>query len=332
MDKIREIQIQLGLNGKGLVNFNGSSVPKRFVKQMSVNGKVSSNGSFAKEHIYGETFVDENGVKKEKKIYKKIISDNLLRKMIFGDENDINADKLCSIDKLRVAYLSQDNVIARGHCVLGRTDVDIKRKGGFCVTDAEQTNNVETWLETRTKEGERNDTSLFFKEKCGDIEYLSNILVDFRQLKFISIDENYDRVSLSIKDVEPFIKSIESRYGEGSAIFGNWGTTQTNLVGEEGIVLSDKVVLNILREVMKKILSINIIRSGSYAKTSFVKIALGYQGDEINTKHEPKFVEINSIKDYDMLMENANLAVNFSTIEAPVFEKVEKTEKKTKNK
>lgn len=328
MKKINKINLLLELNGVGLVNYNGNKVPKRFKHEMYFNGKVTTNGTFAKENIYRETVIDENGVEKIIEIPKKIVSSNLIRKTICGDENLVNADKLINIPKLRTALLSQDNTIVRGFTAI-KNDNNLKRATALTVTDAEQISNTVTWLETRTAEGERNDNSLFYKETCGEITYKSKIFFDIKQIKFISIDDNYDKMSLKETDVEDFIADINNRYGEGNATFGNWGTTHLNLIGEQGIVLSNKVVANCIRETIKRILEINITRAGSYAKTSSLKIAIGYPNDEVDLVKQPNFFEINNIGDYDKLIGNQEIGIDFLPITPPMIEKIEK---KNKNK
>lgn len=328
--KINKVSLIVDLNGYGLVNYNGSEVPSRFYGQMKdANGRPNQNGSFAKENIYTETITDSDGKTKEIKVPKKIISSNLLRKEILGDENSVNADKLISNDKLRVAFLSQDNVIARGFMCAGRS-LTLKRKGGVTVLDAEQTSNTVTWLETRTKEGERDGNSLHFKETCGDIEYQSEIFFDIKQLQFISIDDNYDRMSLTEKDVNGFINHIDTRYGKGNATLGNWGTTHLNVMGEQGIVLNNKVVANIIRETIKRILTIDIKRANSFAKTSLVKVAFGYEGDDINLLSSPAYKTISSIEEYDALIGNTEIGIDFLPIDAPRIEKMDKADKKDK--
>ena len=324
---INKLRIKAQLGGKGLVNYNGNNPPKRFISEMYVNGKLTKNGSFGKENIYKTTIIDKDGLEKTIETPKKIISDNLIRKTICGDENFINADKLTAIPELRISLLSQDNVLMRGFAVFKKDDYNLKRKSPLTVTHAEQISDTVTWLETRTKEGSRDENSLFFKETCGDITYESEIFVDVKNLQFISIDDNYDRMSLKETDVEGFISKIDGRYGEGNAKFGNWGTTHLNLIGEQGIVLSNKVVANVIRETIKRILDINIFRSGSYAKTSSVKIALGYDDDSIDLLVEPKYVDIYSIEDYDKLVDGLEIGVDFINIDAPTIEKVEKKPK-----
>lgn len=323
--KVNKITLILGLEGQGLVNYNGNRIPKRFLHEMISNGKKNDNGSFAKEHIYTEEIIDADGKKKTIEIPKKFISSNLIRKKITGDENSVNADKLMTNKKLRVAFLSQDNVMVRGFAAL--KNVNLKRAGAICVTNAEQTSNTKTYLETQTTEGERDSNSLFFKETCGQIEYESEIFFDIKQLHFISIDDNYDRMSLLETDVEDFVSNINKRYGEGSAVFGNWGTTHLNVMGEQGIWLSSKVVSNIIRETIKRVFEIDIKRAGSYARTKSIKIALGYEGDEIDLLVEPKYISINNISDYDKLIEGLEIGVDYVEIEAPVIEKIEKKPK-----
>ena len=330
MKKIaNKIQIVLGLKGQGLVNYNGDKPPIRFIKDMISDGEVTKNGSFAKENGYKVISVNDNGDKIVSYEQKKIISGNLLRKFIIGDENDVNADKLSLHSALRVAYVSQDTSIARGYCCTQRgDDGTLSRKSSFTVCDAEQTSGAISWIETRNTEGKKDKTSLFFKENCGKIEYESEIFLDVPQLKFVSIDDNYDRMSLEELDVEPFIKHIGARYGEGNAVYGNWGTTHKNLVGEQGIVLSNKVVTNIIRESIKRMLSIEIKRATTFAKTSSIKIAIGYPGDEIDLLAKPKFFEIYNIGDYDKLVEGIEFGIDYLPIEITLFPKVEKKEKK----
>lgn len=331
MKKIaNKLAIELVIEGKGLVNRNGSLPPERFRKQMLNNGKVTSNGTFGKEVLTEETFIDKDGEINKVKKAKKIISSNLLRKMILGDENQVNADKLVKLDALRASVLSQEKLIARGYCVLDKNNTSIKRGTGVCVSDAIQISDTITTLETRTSEGLRDETSLFFVENCGDITYQSTIDFDIKHLKFISIDDNYDRMSLLAKDVESYINNIDSRYGEGNAKLGNWGTTHTNLVGEQGIVLSNKVVTNIIREVVIGILGVNIKRSGSYAKTSGVRIGIAYPDDKIGLLIKPNFVTITSIEEYDELVKDIEFGVEFLEIAPPTFPKVEKEVKEKK--
>lgn len=331
MKKIaNKLSIELVLEGKGLVNMNGNTPPERFRGQMLNNGKISENGTFGKEVVYSETIIGKDGETKTFKNGKKIISSNLLRKQILGDENQVNADVLSKLDDLRPAILSQDKIIARGYCILGKDGESIKRSSAICVTDAEQISNTVTSLETRTSEGIRNDKSLFFVENCGDIQYKSDIKVDVRQLQFVSVDDNYDRISIKEKDVASYIQHVESRYGEDSAKFGNWATTPTNVMGEQGIVLSNKVVSNIVREIILGVLGVNIRRSGSYAKTLSVKIGVGYSTDKLDLLIKPNLVTINSIEEYDKIIDGIEFGVEFLEVLPPTVVREEKDAKKKK--
>jgi hypothetical protein len=324
---VNKIHIEVELEGQGLVNYNGSKVPARFSKDMKANGKVSTNGTFGKENTYKGTVIDADGNVKPIFVYKKIVSGNLLRKCILGDENDVNALRLSTNDNLRRSFLSQGTSIARGYCVLGNGSLKFKKKSGFSIKDAEQTSDTVTWLETRSAEGKRDETSFFYRETCGFIEYKGRIDVDISGLKFISSDENYDRIAIPDSDINAVVDLINLRYGENSAVFGNWGTSNKNTVGEQGVVLHSRVVSDIIREAIKRIFSINILRASSDCRTKSVRIAIGYSGDVIDLNHTTKFVEIKSIKDYDMLVEGMDFGVEIIPIEAPVLVKIEKKKK-----
>lgn len=321
--KVNKIFLKLEIEGKGLVNYNGDRPPKRFLGQMYHEGKVVKAGSFGKEHVYLSEIKDKDGNKKVIEIPKKIISSNLIRKEIVGDENYVNAHKLSEIPKLRIAFISQDNTIARGFMFAGRSQT-FKRKGAITVTDAEQTSDTVTSIEIRTKEGERDENSMHFKETCGEIKYESEIAIDVKQLQFVSIDDNYDRMALTEKDAAGFIEHIDNRYGKENALLGNWATNHLNVIGEQGIVLSPLVASNIIRKVINGVLNFNVNRAGSYAKTSTVKVAFGYKGEEIDLLVEPDYNTINSISDYDELAKDIEIGVDFFSIEPNVIEKKEK--------
>jgi len=323
---LKKIEIEWGIGGNALVNYNGNRPHKRFKNEMYVNGQMSKNGSFAKEHTYNITSVDENGVTKITELIKKIISENLLRKHVSGDENSVNADKLMLYPELRYKFLSQPNILIKGFAAL-KKEINLKCKTGLTVIAAEQTSNTVTWLETRTSEGLRDENSLFFKETCGQISYKSEVIFDLNQIKFLSSDDNYDRAAFKEVDVEGVIKAIDDRYGEGSAKYGNWGTTHLNLIGEQGIVLSSEVVAVCVRETIKRILSFNILRAGAYAKTTSIRISFNYEDDDIDLLAKPKFFDIYKIEDYDNLVSGLQFGTDFISIEAPAIEKIEKKPK-----
>jgi hypothetical protein len=327
MKKATKIEFQMEIEGQGLVNYNGNNPHKRFSREMIVKGAEANNGKFAKENIYKEEIILPDGTKEIKEVYKKIISSNLLRKHILGCENDVNADKLVQNEILRISYLSQDTAIARGYCVLGEKNTDqitVKRSTGVSIVDAEQISNTSTWLETKTQEGKRDKNSLFYQETCGKIEYKTDIFFDIKQLQFISIDDNYDRCAIAERDVNKYIEKIEQRYGKNSAKFGNWATTHNNFIGEQGIVLSGKVVTNVIREIVKRMLDLNIKRAGAYAKTKSLKLALGYAGDKINLNSKKEFFSFNSIEEYDALVKDIEFSIDFMPIDIPTIEKKEK--------
>lgn len=330
VNKVNKINVRITLEGHGLVNYNGNRVPERFIKEMIADGKVTKNGNFGKENLYSTTIINDEGKEETIITPKKIISGNLMRKKICGGENTPNADVLCSVPESRASFLSQDNVIVRGFATMEKDGVNLHRKSAITVTDAEQISDIKTNIDTRSAEGKRDDTSLFFVEKCGHIEYESNASFDIKQLQFISTDDDYDRMTLKETDVDLFIEHIDERYGKGNAKYGNWGTSHRNIMGEQGIILSNKVAAGLVRSTIEKMLMINIKHATSYAKTKSIEISLGYENDEFDLITNPVYHNINNMKEYDTLMKGKVIGENFIKIQAPVIEKKEKKVKAKK--
>lgn len=288
MNKLKTLSAKLYLEGKGLVNYNSTTPTaeqnKRFYPILNHNGKIPDNCMFAKEHVYKDG---------EKLIVRKIIDSNLMRKVSIGCENEPIAKTISDNPSLKLKYISSLPMIARGWMYTLEnkskdTGTIIKRKSGVMITDAEQICTAITSMKVGSKEGPRDSNSYRYKETCGEIHYMSEINFDVKQLQFISVDDNYDRMSIYEKEVEEYLHYL-NKYGY-DAKKGIFSTTHDNLVGEQGIVLPDKAIYDMIRIIVKKFLDIYIYRAGSYAKTEKFVIIL-----------DGKEIDIKTIEDFDSL-------------------------------
>lgn len=336
MEKLITLNGKIYIQGKGLVNYNGSEPTsdqrRRFYNFLQHNGKINKNCKFGKEHTYKiEKYDSEKKESKIETIVKKIIDANLLRKTILGSENDVIPNIISNNPSLKLKYLSQLGMIARGWMFTldkskNSTDVMlnngknskkeadennddstetkergvvIKRKSGITITDAEQICGAVTEMKVCSKEGERDSNSLFYNETCGDIRYMSEVYFDIKQLQFISIDDNFDRMSIFERESEDYINNLKSNgYIAQKGLFK---TVEDNLIGEQGILLPENCVYDQIRLAIDKILKIKISRANAYAKIE--KFVLEIDGKE---------VEIKTIQDFDNL--NLKFGCNFQNM------------------
>lgn len=317
MKRLQSLSAKLYLKGHGLVNYNGSTPTleqnNRFYHILKHDGVINDNCSFAKEHVY-----NVNG----NLIIKKIIDSNLLRKVSIGDELEPIAKIISENSSLKLKFLSKLNMIARGWMyslekekkineekeVPKKTKTDsktstlveeekkekgiiIKRKSGVMITDAEQICGAITSMILKTKDGKKDKNSIFYKESCGEIHYMSEIKFDVKQLQLISIDDNYERMAIFEKEVNEYILNLNKQGYKATK--GNYSTTHENLVGEQAIILEDKAVYDMIRIVIEKILNIDIQRAGAYARTKKFVLILDEKEEEIKT-----------IEDFDKLKLN----------------------------
>ena len=307
---LKSLELILNLKGFGLVNFN-STKPNiaQYQKyyQHKNNGKYDDNILFAKENIYKNITSDTKGDKIITYISKKKISAGLVRKTILGDENEVNSSQLSEDTSLRLLFHSQPLIVARGWMTTvekaknkdipdkkpkpkeGEEDKEVAEKGqilkrasGISVIDAEQTCNAEITLETCTREGKKDGTSYYLKEACGEIKYSTTILFDIKKLQFVSIDDNFDRLSMFERDVDEYIKKIDS-YGKGNAKKGRFRTSHDNLIGEQGIKLSNEFVYLIIKKTIERILNFRILKATGNALFESLQIKLNNELIDIKT-------------------------------------------------
>ncbi len=325
--QLKSLEFRLNLKGEGLVNYNGNkpneSQKKRFYNILKDDsGKTYDNVLYAKEVISKTTSVNSNGENVDDYIVKKKISNNLVRKAILGDEDDNTptTQMISDNEDIRIILHTQPLNIARGWMVTleksKNSDLDslkknppkekldkngkvkevkekvtgdvLKRVSALSVSHAIQTCNQVTTMDVHSKTGERDATSFFYKETCGEIYYQSKVFIDVKKLQFLSLDDNFDRASFYEKDATKVIDTIKNNGGDAKK--GRFRTSRRNLVGECGIVLSNDFVKKSIREVVEKMLNFEIRRAGSYAVL-----------DSLTLKLDDKDVTIKTIEDFDNL-------------------------------
>lgn len=341
-----ELKLELTLQGNGVFNYNGTkpNVSQRnryensnfsFYKE---NGEANNNGSFGKENLYFK--LDENGQKQYD--YYKIISSNLMRKLILGENNSMTTLMLLSNEDFLISEITSMEKILRGYLILEKKgseadedesddnektskkskkteekttkkpSISFKRKSPVSVSSAQQIKLGETMaepqMETLVKEGDRDKTSLFYKETIGELKYKSDIFVDIKNLQFVSMDENQDRVALSDQYADKYITKIKTTYSDCFDVNeikrGKFITTRPRIgnpfVSEQGINFGTSFSNFAVRYLIEKILDIKSTRSNSYVEFDSLKLIVGKGKNKIE-------YNINQIEDFDKL--NLNFGV-----------------------
>ncbi len=347
---IKNILLKFELSGKGIVNYDDSSVQKPQInkhenlkhliptyKDKYQKTVEANNVSLAKKHLFYNDDLEVD--------YKIKISENSLRHAIFNEDVHAQSSSMVSVPSVFYSYIGSILGLTRGYAFMNDKET-LKKKSPLTITDAIQTNNTKSIVEIQTKSGEKDqngdtkDNTMFFKETIGDITYEANGNIDLMELQFISSDPIFDRKAFN-DDNNIFYENVLSatlpNFNESVNYYKIKNSVQN--IPERGILLNNDDRVFLVKEVLKRLLKLNIYRKGGYVNLDVLK--LKFVEDPINDRfnNEDGWVDIKTFDDVDQLEFNTE---NF--YEVYDFKKAEelrnsieknnesKTKKKTSNK
>ena len=304
---IQAVKFRVTLNGHGVVNYD-SKDQKFFINAHCAGNATNDNQTFAKKEFYSlyenhdaylsavKKYAEENELaideakKKVPEFGSRLkISYNCLRREIFGGTSDVDS-VIWNFPTAASNYIANPLAYSRGYMCPDKKE-SFKKKGCFNVTDAVDENAV-LYMEMFTKSGDRNDTSLFYKETAGDTKYVFSAYFDVKEAQFLSFDDYFARKAVSSTYIEGpnylenAFKKVYGRvpytvgvYSKNNDIFGN-------SYGEYGAKMDDEFVNGLIKTLAGRLLSINIIRNGGEAYTVKVEYKPVYTANDIMESDE----------------------------------------------
>ena len=309
-NSIKAVKFRVTLNGRGVVNFD-STDQKYFINSHCDNsqlaresgGKITDNQTFAKKEFYRlydsheayldavKEFAEKNGIdiNEAKKNLPEFaenlkISYNCLRYAIFGGTHDVDP----VIWKFPIAasnFIANPLGFSRGYMCPDKKD-SFKKKSSLNVTDAIDDKAV-VYMELYTKSGNRNDTSLFYKETAGETNYVFNAYFDVAEAQFLSFDDVFARraVSNSYIEGENYLeKAFVKNYGRVPYTVGVFSKNNEifgKSYGEYGAKMDDEFINGLIHKLTEQMLSININRNGGVAYTTKVEYKPIYSAEDM---------------------------------------------------
>ena len=325
--KIKALGFEVEFKGNGCVNWDSNEQKFMLLANGLIGGKIDDNVKFAKK-----SFVKtEDGIGFLYKVSNDAIRHNMWEKeMPFFNEN------VAQLPYVYYNMLGRPCMLDRGYMFASKNaSITSKKKSPITITDAVEVSstprkNVSIELHSKSGAKEGSETSLFSNENVGNITYKSHGYIDLTELQFISMDLSYDRRAVSDDIPEnfniylsslsrnlPFFKETPSYYYmKNSYLEDEWA--------EKGLLLSHDSVDWMVKDVLTRVLNINITRKDAFLKTSLVKIlytddngckvedtiTLGNIGEyyfDVDTKYieadEEKIIK--NRKKYDEILESA---------------------------
>lgn len=325
MKKVKSIVFRLGLEGRGIVNYDSGSQKSilreyypEFYKANS-DSLRNNNVLLCKKNFYEDGF-------------KVKISSDALRRGVFGNDIDgVNSGIQYNSEIMNTFFASQIGWL-RGYMVTTKDSETIKRKSVLTISDAEQTNDAKTYIEFNSKGDEyrmMSDTSLFAKENCGHITYEANGIISIKQNQFLSSSPFYDRMGVLDDELKIgyYKKAFDSYYGEliDEDVKTGYFTLNKEItrkqIAETGLLINEKIQKHHLKYLLRNLLNLSIDRSYSYARVNKLEIKMIY---DVGTTPftDGGWLTISNVNEIDDIIDSISLHQFYEELED--VEKVEK--------
>lgn len=307
MKKAKNIKFRLKINGCGVVNFD--NVNQRVMydgtnlydKMKSGDRNSNDNISYAKKNFYGN---------KQNLSYKLKISSDCLRHQIFINDVPYQSPNIVHNEAIFYSYMANPAILVRGYMFAEREQENCKRGGVLTITCAEQTCDAVSHIELFSKSGKKkNDdsvdekgTSLFFKEVVGNIEYEAIGEINLSKLQFVSCDQIFDRYGFNPDLFWMYKKFLQPKMPNFNSELGYYKleTSQVD-IPEYGFKLSNENLVFLTKEILVRLLNLNIQKATAYAKTAELQYKIVCDPIEDIFDSENGWVTVKSKDDIDKI-------------------------------
>ena len=297
--KVKNVLFRTKIKGNGVVNFDSSEQRFMFSGTELHNMKTRhENTNYAKKKF------NKDG---DKLTYKLSISSDCLRHDLFKEDALVQSPNLINNEHVLYSFIASPASLLRGYLFADTTET-LKRKGALTITDATQTCNAVSYIETFSKSGKKleledkvegkSDNSFFKKEVVGDIEYLAVGNIDLMGLQFVSCDKVFDRFNFNpdlFTTYKAFLKAKMPTFNSELGYYQIVGSTIE--IPEYGFLIDNDNVILLVKELFRRLLSLNIQRRNSFARVSELEYKLVYDPIEDTIDSEDGWISLKTNND-----------------------------------
>lgn len=310
--KVRNILFKVGFTGNGVVNYDSTNQKHYFNKTNLENEMIPKDSK-------GWSYDNVNYAKKRFKrnedgtlSYKLSLSSNFLRHTIFEEDVPYQTPNLLHDTNLLYAFIASPVGILRGYMNASGDNDGVKRTSPLLITNAIQTCNAKSSIEVfsnsgskeKTKDDNKSAANLFYKEVVGDISYEAEGAINLNQLQFVSCDEVFGRYQFSRDKLSLYTKFLRVYFPSFEPKLGYYQMNNSVVkIPELGFKFNNDEMLTLIKISLKKIFAMQCGRpsSGSYVKTSSLKIKLVSNPVIDTMENEDGWLELKSEEDIDNL-------------------------------
>ena len=349
---VRAIEFVANFEGVGCVNFDSKS-QRYFLNATGLGCDATMNDNVLLAKKIFKNVVDEDG--KNKSLFKYKVSSECIRHAMYEDVMPFQNPSISSIPTIFYNALAMPCFLTRGYMFTPQDSNTLRKKSVVTVCDAfengEWRNKLTFDFHTRSgqkdvskkEEGDQKDTTIYNIENVGNLTYASEGYIDLTELQFIPGDPAYDRMGIDADGgvneriyLEALKRNLPTFNGDFDYYYIN-NTYCGDEWAERGILLDTNSVNTLVKDILKRIMSVNIVRRNAYLKFKTLKIAVVMDGGNTEKWIEITPSNLNEFNfeyfcKYSMADENKIVANNELVNKIKAELKANKKEKKNKGK
>lgn len=288
---LKRLDIRVTLNGQGGVNYDTDDQKWFLRDRCGRKTSIHENVNYLKKVFYR----NENRAEGDPEcLYNLAISADCIRHEIFRGCSDADS-VLFMFDGAAVEFITSPLGFMRGYMKAESKTNGFGKKTCLSVTKAIDKNAVIA-EELCSKSGDRDMTSLHYKENVGETRYVFEACFDVEQAQFLCLDDINGRIAVAPSYVEGenlYEKAMAKRYGRvpyKAGVYSNKTDVLGNYYGEYGYLFDDEYVNSLIKTALKQIFSINVSRATGWARTCKVEIIPVY--DVCAARHDDDWTEL----------------------------------------
>lgn len=287
------------IKGVGIVNYDGHE-QSQIIKDTSLDylKHRHKNVSYAKKRFYG-TLEDTK--------FKLVISSECLKHEIFRKDVPNHTPNVISNKTILTSLIASPALLTRGYMLVGG-ETCYKRTSPLSITYAEQTNDSISHLENFSSSASKNtdktketpDSTFYKKEVVGDITYKSIGFIDLMKLQFVSCDQIFDGSSFNPDFFEKYKEFLQKRIPSFNSELGYYQIKDSMIeIGEYGYLLTNDILIFLVKYLFKGMISMNIQKKNAFAKTTNLQYKLVYDVIEDTMESEDGWITIKNENDIE---------------------------------
>ena len=300
--KVKSILFKIKLDGDGVVNYDSNdqktmySNSNLFHKMKSGDKNQFNNQLYAKKNYY---LIDNELA------YKLKISSNCLRQNIFREDVPIQASQIVNDPITLMSALASPGMLLRGYMLADAVN-PYKRKGVLSITDAEQTCDAVSSIETFSKSGMKNqdgatsDNTFFKKETVGKIQYAAHGSIDLERLQFVSSDNVFDRLAFNPDMFKLYSQLLKGHLSTFESELGYYQMINSVVrIPEIGYIMSDDNMVILVKSLFERLMKIGINKAGGSAQIVELEYKLVFDAIDDTIYSEDGWIKLSKRADLD---------------------------------